>query len=130
MIARPWMRTTFWVYAAALFVATHWPKLTLPASGRPDIYVHALVFAVWTGLLISAGFFGPALSARNIVSAWAIAAVWSGIDEALQAVPFIRRNAAWDDWAANLAGVTLAGAAALIVARLSRRDPARTGSPI
>lgn len=130
MIGRPWVRAAFWTYAAALFVGTHWPKLTIPASGRPDILVHAVVFGVWTGLLVAAGFFGPVRSMRNVVVAWAVAAVWSGVDEALQAIPFIRRNAAWDDWAANLAGVTLAAVIALVVARRAPRDAERTGSPI
>jgi VanZ family protein len=104
------------VYVPVLFALTHWPNLTLPLPGRPDLIVHMGVFGLWTVLVIGSGFFGPARSARNIAIAGAIAALYSGVDELLQAVPFLHRWAAWDDWLANLAGV---GAAILFAVAIA-----------
>ncbi len=107
--ARRWARAAFWAYALLIFVGTHWPKLEIPGTGRPDLIAHVAVFGLWTALFIACRFFGPALSWRNIGLGGLVSAAYSGIDEGLQAIPFIRRVPAWDDWGANLIGV--AGAA-------------------
>jgi VanZ family protein len=101
-------RTTFGVYATIIFVLTHWPKLEVPIPvHRPDIIAHIGVFGLWTVLCVLSGWFGLWSSPRNILISAPVAAAYSGIDEWLQAIPFIRRQAAWDDFAANLAGVIL-----------------------
>lgn len=124
---RPWPRRAFWAYAGFVFIATHYPKLQVPGPGRPDILVHIGVFALWTALIIGCSFFGPALSAKNLVVSAIMAAVYSGVDELLQAIPFIRRVPAWDDWGANLIGVASAtGVAALLSIRM-RRTTAESG---
>ncbi len=109
--ARRWVRAAFWAYAAFVFVGTHWPKLEIPGTGRPDLFAHVAVFGLWTAMFIACRFFGPALSWRNIGLGALVSAAYSGIDEGLQAIPFIRRVPAWDDWGANLIGV--AGAAVI-----------------
>lgn len=126
----PMARRAFWLYVPALFLLTHWPGAHIPMPGRPDLLAHLTIFGVWTALLISAGFFGPPLSWRNIGVCAAVAAAYSGFDEALQAIPFVRRHAAWDDWGANLLGVAAATAGAAAWRALRAGDaPDRDGKP-
>lgn len=118
-------RAAFFVYAFALFVATHWPRLTIPMEGRPDLRIHAGVFAGWTGLLIACGFFGPPLSGRNIVLCIPVAVAYAAVDEWIQAIPGLHRTAALDDWAADVVGVAVGALlAALVAATLRRATPA------
>jgi VanZ family protein len=114
-------RVGFWLYALTLFTATHWPSLKIEGSGRPDIWVHLAAFALWTGALIAAAFFGPILSRRNIALAAITAIVYAALDESTQAIPFLHRTAAFDDWLADLTGIAMATTAATCVALLRRR---------
>jgi VanZ family protein len=120
MPARGVRRRAFWVYAAALFVGTHWPRLELPPTviERPDVVVHAAAFGLWTLLLAGTEYLGPARRGRAVLWCGVIALAVSAVDEALQAVPFVHRTAAWDDWLANAAGVALACLAMLAAASL------------
>jgi len=120
-------RLAFWGYAALLFTGTHWPALTLPGRGRPDLYIHFTIFGLWTALLIAAGFFGPPLSSRNIIAALAIAPIYAAIDEGLQAIPWIQRNAALDDWACNVGGILIACAGAATVRYFKNRSAGAPG---
>jgi len=105
--------TTFWAYAAFTFTLTHWPKLKiLIPINRPDIIAHIAVFGLWTMLAIRCGWFGTMASRRNLILTGLVAAVYAGVDEGLQAIPFIHRQATLDDYAANVAGV-VAGALAM-----------------
>lgn len=122
-----WTRLVFAAYAGVLFAATHYPRLRLPAAGRPDLAVHIVAFVIWTALLVLCGFFGPRFSGRNIALSVLVASVYSGVDEALQAIPFLHRFASWDDWAANLAGVAIAGGVAALVWLVRARRPSETG---
>jgi hypothetical protein len=122
-------RAAFWGFAVLLFVLTHWPNFTIRAPGRPDLVVHMTFFAVWTALLISCGYFGPALSRRNLGMVLAIAPLYAAIDESLQAIPWIRRHAAWDDYAMNVSGILVALAAAAVFAGL-RRNQSKPGATI
>lgn len=109
-----------------VFALTHWPRLTLPETGleRTDLYVHLLVFGGWTVLLNLTGYLGPFGSGRAIARCALAAALYVGVDEGTQAIPFIHRDARWDDLAANLTGVALGTIGVLIWARLaSRRSP-------
>jgi hypothetical protein len=117
------LRAAFIGYALLLFALTHKPALTLPGSGRSDLLVHAVFFGLWAALFLAAGFFGPALSRRNLLAAALIAPAYAAFDEGTQAIPFIRRTAAWDDFFANLLGIAAVLAAAGILRRL-RRTPA------
>jgi VanZ family protein len=129
VIRQPLRRIAFWLYVPALFTATHWPNLKLPATGRPDLYVHVSVFGTWTALLIATGYFGPPLSKRNIGICWLIAAAYSAMDEGLQAIPFVHRHAGFDDWGANMLGVSAAALIALLIARRSPRGTFDPGTP-
>ncbi len=110
----------------ALFVATHWPALTIPMKGRWDLPIHASVFAGWNVLFMLLGAFGNAFSPRNIVLSSLVATAYAGLDEGLQALPFVRRTAAWDDFAANALGVWLAAIITHVV--FSRRTQPEGGS--
>lgn len=124
MIPRRGWRWVFAAYAGALFIGTHWPALEVHGPvPRSDLWVHVAVFCVWTLLLIRCGFFAPATARRNILLSVAAGACYAAIDEGLQAIPAIRRNAAWDDFAADLCGVLLAGAIAVMIASSGRRKP-------
>jgi hypothetical protein len=118
----------FGVYALVIFTLTHWPRLTIPETGleRTDIYVHLLVFTGWAGLLNIAEIFGPLWSPRAIVLRAATCVVYVCFDEGTQALPFVQRDARWDDLAANLTGVALAFAALGGVAALR---PGPRGQP-
>jgi VanZ family protein len=118
-------RAAFLLYIPVLFTATHWPRLTIPGEGRKDLIVHVAALGFWTALLIGAGFFGPPLSRRNIFAAFGIATLYAVFDEATQAIPFIHRTAALDDWAADCAGIFLACVVALLVRALARRSVSR-----
>jgi hypothetical protein len=126
---RSLIRSAFWGYAALLFVLTHWPSLKVPGAGRKDLVLHLAIFAIWTALLIACGYFGAALSRRNLAIVLAIAPVYAAIDESLQAIPWIRRHAAWDDYAMNISGVVAAVAAAAVLAAL-RRNQSRARATI
>lgn len=119
------IRAAFAGFAVLLFVGTHWPKLAIPAAGRPDLFVHVAIFTVWTGLLIAAGFFGDPLSRRNLLLVLVVGPVYAAIDEGLQAVPWIRRHAGWDDYLMNVSGVAIAVVAAAILAAAQGKRGAR-----
>ncbi len=101
-------RFVFGGFAGLLFMMTHWPKVAIPAEGRWDLLVHAGVFGAWAILLISTAPFGPTRSPRNIARCVPIAMIYACIDEGLQAVPLVKRVAAWDDLAANMTGILVA----------------------
>src|SRR6185436_1592432 len=97
---RAW-KVAFWLYAAALFVATHWRKLELPAPEGGDKVIHVLVFGGWMTVASAQGWFARPLSDRNLLRTLLVAVAYGAADEGLQAIPFIHRTAALDDYAAN-----------------------------
>lgn len=111
----------FGCYAGFMFVGTHWPALTIPVPGRPDLMVHLVLFGLWTAMCIGAEPFGPMLSLRNILASQLVSVIYAGIDEGLQAVPFIRRAAALDDFGANTCGVLAVTLFALTLRRFLHR---------
>jgi hypothetical protein len=117
-------RVAFWLYAAGILTLTHWPRLTIPETGleRTDLYVHLLVFGTWTILLNLTGYLGPMRAGRTIARCALAAAAYVCFDEGTQALPFIHRDARWDDLAANLMGVVVASIA---LAVLARRTPVK-----
>ncbi len=100
----------FLLYAGALFTLTHWPRLTLDVPGveRPDLFVHMTAYGLWTALLLISGLFGSAQTRAGVIGAGLFALLWSGLDELSQALPFVHRQASWDDALANWSGVALA----------------------
>lgn len=111
-------RAVFFLYAAALLVATHWPRLQVPgAQAQSDKLVHLAAYFVWTLLAAAAGFFGPALSARNVRYAALLALAYSLADECSQLIPVFDRQFSLLDAAANAGGVVFAYALARFIAR-------------
>jgi len=102
-------RRAFWAYAVALFTVSHWPAARLPPMviERPDLIVHVALFAGWSFLLTRTGYLGRPGSWRASLLVLPVALAYAGIDEALQAVPVLRRTAVWSDAMANCAGVIL-----------------------
>jgi len=113
------VRFLFFTYATIIFTLTHWPRLniSLPIH-RPDLWAHLCVFGLWTALIIASGFFGDALSTRNITLSALVAAAYAGVDEALQAIPFLHRTCAWDDYGCNSLGVGLVAVAAWLLSKV------------
>lgn len=120
------IHSAFWLYVLLIYVLTHMPGVKIEGPiPRPDLVIHITVFGLWTALCIACGFFGPALSARNILSAYLVSLAYSAFDESTQAIPVLHRVAAWDDWFANAAGVTTAALIAFAAAYArSRAAPA------
>lgn len=125
MNSRTCARIAFACYALALVTATHWPALKIASHGvnRLDLFIHAGAFGAWTLLLTFAGFFGPALSRRNIVRSTVTALVYALLDELTQGLPVLQRTVDPLDLAANAAGIVLVGLALLLLA--GRLKPAR-----
>jgi len=132
LIAKHWpflRRLAFVGYAMALFVATHWPALKIEGTGRPDLWIHLGAFGLWTLFLINARFFGPSISVRSILIAGGIGVVYAAIDESLQAIPWVRRHAAVDDFVADCGGVFLGCLVAWIVTRVQKPGKSPLSSP-
>lgn len=130
-------RLAFWVYALALFAATHWPNLRIESSHipRPDIFIHMAVFGGWVLLLIATGYLAPGsddpLAESRGVRGWLrlvtrphavllamfVALAYAAFDELTQGVPGLGRTVAWDDYLANSAGIMLGVALAALVPR-------------
>lgn len=121
------VRWVFWPYAAVILALTHWPGVVIEGPiPRPDIVVHVAVFGVWTSLCIACAFFGERWRPRSIVISAAASLAYALLDEWTQSIPALRRVAAWDDAAANAAGVAAATITAFALApRLRRADAAR-----
>lgn len=111
-------RALFAVYALALVVATHWPRLTVPGAARgSDKVLHFVAFFLWASSAYAAGFFGPALSRRSVARTTLLAAGYGLLDESLQLIPALERQASVGDGIVNLGGVAAAYALALILIR-------------
>lgn len=116
-IPRRLLQLTFALYALALFIATHWPKLAIdsPVQGT-DKLIHATVFLIWT-LLLAAATSTP--SRRPPLHQLAlIATLYACLDEGLQAIPALGRTCSWADLLANLTGIAIAAAIIALRRRL------------
>ncbi len=119
MIARTRLaRLAFVLYAIALFVATHWPRLVIysPVTGTDKI-IHATVFLIWTLLLAGAAAPDRRVPLGRLAL---IAAIYACFDEGLQAIPALGRTCSWADLAADLFGIAIG--IALIAIRRRRRS--------
>ncbi len=117
------LRVLFWLYALCLFTATHWPALEIhvPHIERPDLIIHFTCFGTWFALFWLTGYVGGPLRARAIVMSAIIACTYAGLDEGLQAIPWVRRTCAWDDYFANCGGIAIAAIVAGAVTLLANR---------
>ena len=92
-------RTRFALYAAALFVATHWPALVLPSVVPvSDKTIHFVAWGIWLALLSSAWKLPLGLL---LVTGLAC----SVADDASQAIPVLNRHASLMDAVANVIGI-------------------------
>lgn len=115
------LRLIFAGYAIVLFVGTHWPNLDVRGPvPRSDLWVHLAAFGLWATLATLAGFFGPALSGRNLSRTWVLGVVYACFDEGTQAIPILGRTSAWDDLASNVLGISLAIGVLALLARMRR----------
>jgi hypothetical protein len=117
------LRVIFWVYAAALFTATHWPALVVNVPGieRPDLIAHFGCFGGWFGLFWLTGYAGEPLRLRSILISTVVACLYAGLDEGLQAIPWVRRTCAWDDYGANCTGIGIATMVAIVTMLVAGR---------
>jgi len=113
----------FILYTIALCLGTHWPRLTIDIGDipRPDLAIHLIAFGGFAFLLVASGLVGLWTRPRTVAIAFFVAAIFAAINESTQAIPALGRTAAWDDYLANLGGVTLGCAAALILQPVARR---------
>ena len=116
----------FALYAAALFLATHWPRLTLPMGDipRPDLLQHLVAFGIWSALFTACGIFGRWNSPRNVTLSIVTGIAYACLDEASQAIPAIRRVFGWEDMAFNVLGILIGAPAMLLIAKALSRKPA------
>jgi hypothetical protein len=100
---RPW-RIAFILYAIALTIGTHWPRLQLgPEVPASDKSLHVIGFGAATILLWRTGW----IRSRWLVML--IVAIWSTVDEFSQGIPGLGRAVGAPDIAANMLGVLIAG---------------------
>ena len=95
------------IYAIALTVATHWPRLDLGSgpvgAHAPDKVAHFAAFALLTIVLWQTRWFGS----RWLVVIAALA--WAALDELTQAISALERTASWEDLAASAMGMSTVG---------------------
>jgi hypothetical protein len=100
-VVKPW-RILFVLYAIALTVGTHWPRLQLAIEvPTTDKTLHLMAFGTATILL---------WRTRWIRSRWLcglIALPWAGLDEISQGIPGLNRSVSWDDMAGNALGIAI-----------------------
>ena len=103
-IARPW-RAALVIYALALTIATHWPRLEISREAMPasDKMIHAIAFAGLAWLLWRSRWFGS----RWLVVL--IALLWCAADEFSQGIPILGRQSSRYDLTASALGVITAG---------------------
>ncbi|MGI4875891.1 MAG: hypothetical protein ACRYG4_00215 [Janthinobacterium lividum] len=109
-------RLLFYVTLAGTVVAAILPPAEAPTLGGSDKLNHMTAFVVLTCL---AAWAWPRLSPLLILVAMALV---GGAIELLQAIPFIGRDAEWDDWGADV-GATAAALLVIVTVRtVIRRD--------
>lgn len=107
----------FILYAIALTIATHWPRLTLgPDVPATDKEIHIVAFALATLLLWMTRW------RTNFLTVAVVVIIWAGVDELTQAIPVIQRTCSWLDFLANLTGIALAS---FIIWAFARWRPSR-----
>lgn len=96
-------RVAFALYAIALTISTHWPRLQLGVGGMPapNKIIHmiafgGLIFMLWRTRWLGDGWLllGAALA-------------WSLIDELTQGLPGVERTVSWMDLASNWSGIVI-----------------------
>ena len=121
--SRPVRRWIFGIQMTATVLLTLWPNLQVPnVVPRTDLVGHMTVFGSWMIAAIWLGMFGPIFSARNIVLTGMLGAMFGAVDEGLQAIPFIHRTCALDDWGCNVLGITVGGFLMIVLGRMRAKN--------
>ena len=107
----------FWLFAIALFTATHWPKLKVPGPEGTDKIIHMTAFATWTLLFACCAFLGPRLSPRNVGLSGIAGLAYAGFDELTQHLS-PGRTVSLADFGANATGVLIAASLMVVSAWL------------
>lgn len=116
-------RAAFVVFALVLFTATHWPQLRIVGPvPRTDLWLHVAAFGVWTVLCGASAWWRPWHAKRSLGIVWVVGVLYAAFDEGLQLIPAIGRFASWQDYAANVAGVTLGVVVLAGIARFRADD--------
>ncbi len=111
-------RVAFFAFAIVLFIATHWPQLRIVGPvPRTDLWLHLGAFGAWTILCGWCAWWTPWHAKRTLAAVWLVGVLYAALDEGLQLIPAIGRFASWQDYAANVAGVTLG---TLVLAAIGR----------
>lgn len=116
-----WWRALAWLALGIVFTATHWPNLHIewPMRGG-DKVLHAIAFMILALIWWPTGFI------RSVPLFALVAASWSILDEALQALPIVQRHAGVEDAVANLCGIAIA----MLVIIALQRDPRTPGHAV
>lgn len=100
-VTRLW-RAAFVGYGLCLTTATHWPGVRLePGEGPSDKSLHLFAFSVFALLLWRTGW----ITRLSLV--YLITLLWAGIDEFTQGLPVLDRFSTWQDFLANVLGITV-----------------------
>lgn len=120
-VARPW-RVVLILYALALEIGTHWPRLELGTDGFPisDKMIHTAAFAGGAVLLWLSGWIRrPRWIFLTVVA-------WAALDEITQGFPGLGRTSSAVDLLAGAIGAGLIAALLWAMAPIGRPDgPAR-----
>ncbi|MEZ6318220.1 MAG: VanZ family protein [Phycisphaerales bacterium] len=114
--ARTAIRAVFALATLTLLTATHWPGIKIDGPmPRPDMWVHAITYAVWTGLLLATGLVGSPASPRAAVLAVIVGVAFGAFDESTQ--PLFHRTADITDLLADTIGAMLGSGTIWAIAR-------------
>jgi len=83
---------------------THWPRLAIGTQENPgpDKTIHMVAFALLAAGVHFSGWI------RSLPLLWIVGALWCAADELSQSLPGLHRVADWEDWIADMFGVTVA----------------------
>ncbi len=111
------------IYWVALFIGTHIPQLPNVAPDVPyfDKVLHFSAYAGLAFLLAAAFTMRLSMSARRYVAIFVGLSLYGALDELIQAIPGLGRQADVMDWLADLSGVTCGLLAFAAAARIARR---------
>lgn len=116
------------VYWVALFVATHVPRVPLPAMSNGDKLAHLGAYCV-LGMLVAATLAIRGVSWPKVVGlAIAICSIYGAFDEVSQ-LAVAGRTADVADWLADFAGATIGIAAFCLAAKFFRMFRSEPASP-
>jgi VanZ family protein len=119
-----WAAAALALYWAVLFVGTHMPPEGLPSEPpfpHADKVVHAAGYAVLAFVAAAAWTWRRTLAAGDY--SWLLAGLssYAVVDEVLQMLPIVRRNAEVLDWAADTVGAAMGLLVFAAMARQARR---------